>query len=474
MTFNSWTFLAFCIIVYGLYYRLPHRGQNWLILIGSYVFYGAWDWRFLGLLWVSTAVDFAVGKAIEATDEQTRRKRLLWISLGTNLGILGFFKYFNFFADSLVGAMAAFGVEVDAVTLEIVLPVGISFYTFQTLAYSIDVYRGRMKAVRDPLDFAIYVAFFPQLVAGPIERAQNLMPQISQPRTVTAEQLYSGAQLVLIGLFRKIMIADIAADRANQAFANAADMTTIPLLLGVLMFALQIYGDFSGYSSIARGLSRMLGVELMENFRHPYFSTNITVFWRRWHISLSSWLRDYLYISLGGNRGPQWFVYRNLMLTMLLGGLWHGASWNFVVWGGIHGLALALHKLWLRGEKPPAKASFATVGDASKAVMGWLVTMLVVGFAWVFFRAQTFEQSAAVLSGIAAFDLSDLSLSFFKQPLYLIACVLFIDIPQHRTGDQNAMLKWHWAIRGIVYTGMILYMVAFHSEQEVPFIYFQF
>jgi alginate O-acetyltransferase complex protein AlgI len=474
MIFNSWEFLLFFVVVFALYASVKLRWQNILLVVASYFFYGWWDWRFLSLLLLSTVVDYTVGRLLEHAQDEGRRKTLLLVSVFTNLGILGFFKYCNFFVDSAVGALTSMGLEAHAPTLQIVLPVGISFYTFQTMAYTIDVYRRRMEVVKDPVAFAVYVSYFPQLVAGPIERAQHLLPQFEKKRTITLEKFSSGALLVLIGLVRKVVIADVAAGEVDAAFSDPGGLGSWALLRAVFLFGLQIYGDFAGYTDIARGVSRMLGIELMRNFEHPYFSTNITIFWRRWHVSLSSWLRDYLYIPLGGNRGPEWFVYRNLLLTMLLGGLWHGAAWTFVVWGAIHGGALSVHKLLLRGKRPPLwPAMPRSVGGALKMAGSWVLTMIVVYVAWVFFRASSFGNAFDVLSGIFAFE-GGFSVRSLAMPVLLTALVLFLDVPQYLSRKHIVMRSWPWPVRGLVYAALILILAIFRSESDVPFIYFQF
>ena len=472
MLFNSWEFLIFFVLVYGVYCTLNVRGQNVLLLVTSYVFYGWWDWRFLGLMLMSTAIDYCAGLMMEHSDER-RRKIWLWVSVGANLTSLGVFKYFNFFIDSARVALETLGFEAHLPVLSIILPVGISFYTFQTMAYTIDVYRRQMDVVRDPVLFGVYVSYFPQLVAGPIERAQNLIPQFIKPRRVTTEMITSGATLVLIGLVRKVIIADMVASEVDAAFANPAAMSSAGLVRATVLFALQIYGDFAGYSDIARGTSRMMGIELMRNFEHPYFSTSITIFWRRWHISLSSWLRDYLYVPLGGNKGPSWFVYRNLLLTMLLGGLWHGAAWTFVVWGALHGASLALHKLTLRDQKPPMKPKLDSASDFARAIGGWALTMALVLLTWIFFRATDLSNAMDVIGGI--FDLrGGLGLSSWAMPVGVIALMLFIDIPQYVTGDHTIMRRWPWPVRALIFTGLILAMVLLRSNEDVPFLYFQF
>jgi len=467
MLFNSWEFAVFFIGVFLLYRQLGLRAQNVLLLVASYVFYGWWDWRFLSLIWISTLVDYFVARALDGGSGKHRRA-LLMVSVFTNLGLLGFFKYFNFFVDSAAVLIEAVGLNANLPTLRVILPVGISFYTFQTLGYTIDVYRGRAAAERNPITFATYVAYFPQLVAGPIERATHLLPQLARPRRVTQDQLATGALLILIGLTRKVAIADPLAGIVDRAFADPTVWGSADLLLAVAAFALQIYCDFAGYSDIARGTSRMLGVELMENFNHPYFAGDVTTFWRRWHISLSTWLRDYLYIPLGGNRGSRLFTYRNLMLTMLLGGLWHGAAWTFVVWGGIHGLALVVHKRFRE-----ARPQRHTAGRAGRT-LAWAACMAVVLFAWIFFRAQTFGVAWQMITGIAALRGGLPETAAAARFVALLALLLFIDVPQYRRGSHTAMIEWHWLPRGLAYAAFIVLIVLLTPEDDVPFIYFQF
>ena len=471
MLFNSWEFALFFLVVFALYNILALRAQNVLLLVASYFFYGWWDWRFLSLLLISTVVDYTAARLMEKAPDRRRRLLLIW-SVCTNLGILGFFKYFNFFVDSAAGALTAFGLQANLPTLRVILPVGISFYTFQTMGYTIDVYRRRLQPTRDLLTFAVYVSYFPQLVAGPIERAERLLPQLAAPRHITQEKLTSGALLVLVGLTRKVAIADAVAGQVDVAFSAPGSASALILLRAVFLFALQIYGDFAGYTDIARGVSRMLGIELMENFNHPYFATSITAFWRRWHISLSTWLRDYLYIPLGGNRGPRWFVYRNLMITMLLGGLWHGAAWTFVAWGGIHGVALVVDKLRLGRRKPVDPPVVKTWRDSLRAGAGWLVTMVVVGLAWVFFRAPDFGSAFQALAGI--FTLRGGPAGTWTLLVAATLLTLFIDAPQALMRDHTCLLRWPWVLRGTTYAGLVLAAVLLRSNDVVPFIYFQF
>ncbi|NOX59833.1 MAG: MBOAT family protein [Planctomycetes bacterium] len=287
------------------------------------------------------------------------------------------------------------------------------------------------------------------------------------------KQLSSGALLILIGLVRKVAIADVLAGEVDKVFVAPGDCTSVELMRAIFFFALQIYGDFAGYSDIARGTSRMLGIELMENFNHPYFATNITTFWRRWHISLSSWLRDYLYIPLGGNRGPTWFVYRNLFLTMLLGGLWHGAGWNFVIWGGLHGVGLAIHKLWVAKRTVPNRPNLGSITAIGKALLSWMLTMALVGFAWIFFRASDFGSACEILSGIVMFR-GGLQLKLLLMPVGMTLLLLFIDIPQYVSRDHTVMLRWPWVVRGLVYVGFVFALLILGVETNVSFIYFQF
>ncbi|MGI9647274.1 MAG: MBOAT family O-acyltransferase [Acidimicrobiia bacterium] len=474
MVFNSFEYAVFLPLVFILYWTVLRKRQNHLLLAASYLFYGWWDWRFLSLIIVSTFTDFFVARAINGSEEVTRRRLLMFVSVAVNLGILGFFKYFNFFIDSAAGLLDSAGLEPNLPTLTILLPVGISFYTFQTLGYTIDVYRRKMEPTDDLLSFAVYVAYFPQLVAGPIERASRLLPQIQRLRVrLAAPQVRSGLYLILLGLFRKVVIADGLAPMVNEAFGRSGSGDWLRLLLGVYAFSLQIYGDFAGYSAIARGSSRLLGIELMENFRQPYLARNITHFWRTWHISLSTWLRDYLYITIGGNRRGRIFTYRNLMITMLLGGLWHGAAWTFVVWGGLHGVYLAVHRS-LRHKSPKAADDPFTVGDIVPA----LVTFHLVALSWIFFRADSFSQAWDYLLGIvtlrgavpdlvAAGDMLALLL-----PLGLMS--FLIDLTQRQARSQTPTLEWPTLSRGLAYGVMILGLIVFTGGGTVPFIYFQF
>jgi len=463
MLFNSYTFWIFFAVVLAVQRRLPHRSQNSLLLVASYVFYAYWDWRFLSLILASTAVDYFVALAIEDGGKSARQKKLLLlVSVTFNLGMLAVFKYLNFFVHEAVELLHLLGIAVSEPSLGIILPVGISFYTFQTLSYTVDVYRGQTTAARGFLDFALYVSFFPQLVAGPIERSTHLMPQIVDPRTPAPHAFRDGLYHIAYGLFLKIAIADNMAVLANHVFTRPGDeLGGIAVLVGVYAFAFQIYGDFAGYSSIAKGVARWLGFELMTNFNHPYFAASPREFWQRWHISLSSWLRDYLYIPLGGNRGGAWRTSRNLLVTMLLGGLWHGANWTFLIWGLIHGLWLGIHRaLGVRGGLPLLKV---------------LATFHLVCLTWLFFRADSLAQAGSMLLALgggwqldafAQFALA--TMAFYLVPL------LAYEIWVERKGDLLALTEVRWQYRAGVYIYLTLMLLYFSAPVQNEFIYFQF
>lgn len=476
MLFTELNFWAFFAVVAGAYLVLPHKAQNRMLLVASYVFYGAWDWRFLSLILLSTVVDYFVALRLDQESESARRKRLLWISLGVNLGMLGVFKYFGFFAQSFQDMLGAIGYQADPLVLSIVLPVGISFYTFQTLSYTIDVYRRELAPTRDFLDFALFVAFFPQLVAGPIERAKTLLPNIATPRVLSWDDFRRGAVLCLLGLIKKIVIADGVAPSVDAVYSSP-DPSRLDILLATWLFAIQIYCDFSGYTDIARGVAKMLGFRLMRNFAQPYFAANPQEFWRRWHISLSTWLRDYLYISLGGNRGGRWHTYRNLMATMTLGGLWHGAAWNFVAWGVYQGALLALHRALAgrrAGSGEGARRSFIAWGAR---LLGIAVFFQVVCYGWLLFRATSFEQIMDFTMRLVGLAATPAGLSMPWPPLAaaLGMAGLFVwDVLIERSGDVQFYARWPLVVRAALYAGMV-YLLAFGATTATSaFIYFQF
>ncbi len=473
MSFNSLAYAIFLPLVLFIYYRLNLKQQNILLLIASYFFYGYWDPRFLSLIIISTVIDYTAGLWIQRSTNagnQRQRKLGLMLSLFSNLSLLGFFKYFDFFVQSADVMLTKFGLSTCLPVLNIVLPVGISFYTFQTLSYTFDIYRGTLKPTRNFIDFAVFVSFFPQLVAGPIERAANLLPQIEKPRVVNQDHFNKGIYLILVGLVRKVVIADTAGSLIESYFANPASYSGEQLIIGLFLYGLQIYGDFAGYSDIARGSSYLLGIELMRNFRHPYFAVNITDFWRRWHISLSQWLRDYLYISLGGNRKGKARTYLNNMITMLLGGLWHGASWNFVFWGFLHGLYLAVHKFF-RNLVPYKKPASKNWWYYCKYAINLLFTLCLANFTWLFFRSKDVATTKEYLIGLTRLQW-DIPIAALPL-LFLTLLILSIDLPQAINDDEYAVLKLNWVWKTLMACAALL-LLFICGGYRAPFIYFQF
>ncbi len=389
MLFNSIDFAFFLPIVFILYWFVTNKDlrlQNLLIVTASYVFYGWWDWRFLSLIFFSTIVDYTIGRKLKIEENKIKRKTLLWTSILVNLGFLGFFKYYNFFVDNFITAFSFFGQDIQANSLNIILPVGISFYTFQTLSYTIDVYKRKLEPTNDFIAFSAFVSFFPQLVAGPIERATHLLPQFYSKRTFDYSKAVDGMRQILWGLFKKIVIADNCAEFANQIFNNSADMNGSTLVLGALFFTFQIYGDFSGYSDIAIGTSRLFGFDLMRNFNFPYFSRDIAEFWRRWHISLSTWFRDYLYIPLGGSRGGTWMKVRNTFVIFIISGFWHGANWTFIVWGALNAIYFLPLLLTNNNRNNLETVAQGKLLPSIKELSLMLLTFGLTVFAWIFFQ----------------------------------------------------------------------------------------
>jgi len=465
MLFNTLIFWAFFAIVLVLFYVAPRSWRKLLLLVASYTFYGMWDWRFLSLIAVSTAVDFLCAKLIAASDNDTTRRRFLIVSISVNLSILGFFKYFNFFAESAVDLLDAIGITANPFLIDVVLPVGISFYTFQTMSYTIDVYRKITRPTNSILDFANFVAFFPQLVAGPIERAHHLLPQISVLKNATTQQLLEGVSLILLGLFYKVYVADNLAPIVDSIYSSQG-LPGAFYLVATYAFAFQILGDFAGYSSIARGLAKCMGIDLMVNFHAPYFATGPREFWRRWHISLSSWLRDYLYVPMGGSHRGRIVTLRNLLITMLLGGLWHGAAWTFVAWGFIHAMFLigehGINRLHLNVNRIPS-------------VFRIVIFFHLVCLTWVFFRAQSIDGAFHILHNIIwRFDPSVslwtavIDLARFAGPLVLLQFL------EYRRNDPDWLIQTHWLPQGLIYAALILLMIVFGVTGGHEFIYFQF
>jgi alginate O-acetyltransferase complex protein AlgI len=455
--------------VYAFYraFDQHYKIQNRLLLVASYVFYGYWDWRFLSLIALSTVIDYWCGIGIAT--RPTLKKRFLTASVVSNLGILFTFKYFGFFQESFAAVLNAVGMPIHPATLSIVLPVGISFYTFQTMSYTIDIYRGNLEPSRDFLDFALFVSFFPQLVAGPIERAVNLLPQFTRRRYVTTEQIREGLWLILWGYFKKVYIADNVSQVVEAAFASGASGTGASALIGVYAFAVQIYCDFSGYSDIARGLSKLMGIELMVNFNLPYFAKNPSDFWRRWHISLSTWLRDYLYIPLGGNRGGTFRMYRNLFLTMLLGGLWHGAAWTFVAWGVFHGSLLIFYRLLPKISIDKSKL-VAKVADVAAVVMMFHFTCI----GWLLFRAESLSQAATMFVSVFTRFNFDLAAHHSLMTVLGLSAVLVIaQAAMYFKDDHLLIFRLPTPVRGAAY-GLLVYFMLIHGAVSDAFIYFQF
>jgi alginate O-acetyltransferase complex protein AlgI len=467
LIFTELIFFAFFAALFVCYWALPtNRSRKLLLLFSSYAFYAAWDWRFLGLIWLSTVVDYFAGLMLAQESSDRRRKALLFLSLAVNLGMLGIFKYFNFFADSFQQLLGAFGVAADWNTLNIILPVGISFYTFQTLSYTIDIYRGTLKPTRNFPDFALFVAFFPQLVAGPIVRARDFLYQLDDKKTFSSIDFRWAATLFTVGFIKKAVIADNLAVVVDAFYADPAAYNLLSSWVAVGAYAAQIYCDFSGYTDMAIALAGFLGYRLCANFASPYIARSITEFWQRWHISLSTWLRDYLYIPLGGNRGGTLLTYRNLMLTMLLGGLWHGASWNFVLWGGLHGIGLAVHRMW--SNRANAKQLPAALAGA--------LTLLYVILLWIPFRAPDFSITLQVFKQLFTVAPADAG-GFGGQSIALgigLAAMLIL----HYCREHGVFVRvWRqppgWLF-SISLGAVFALALACRAADYQPFIYFQF
>ncbi len=439
-----------------------------MLLVASYFFYSCWDWRFLPLILTTTLINYFTARGIEQSDSPSRHKWLITVSVTASLGMLAFFKYWGFFTESAAEMLTWLGFHADIQMLNIILPVGISFYTFQTMSYTIDVYRGKIKATRSFTDFALYVAYFPQLVAGPIERSSSLMPQItnsrkSRPQGDFAEGLY----LVMLGLFLKIVVGDNLGFIADGIFAEDRDkLTGTEALVGIYCFAFQIYGDFAGYSSIARGVSKWLGIDLMTNFRMPYLARNPSDFWQRWHISLSSWLRDYLYIPLGGNRGSKLLVYRNLMITMLLGGLWHGAGWTFLIWGGLHGLILCIYRALGNSIKLPALWG---------RILATVFFFHLVCLTWLFFRAESLAQAWEMLVLIFTHqEMTPLANYGLRMVVFFCAPLMAYEIWLDKAHSLRRLETVRWGWRAAVYCYFVFMLIVFPPPVFGQFIYFQF
>ncbi len=462
MLFNSESFLWFLLAFLLLYYavRMSLSGRNLLILGASYLFYGWWDWRFLFLLMASSLVDFYVGLSIRKVADVSRQKRLVLLSLVANLGALGIFKYYDFFVGSFQNLLESMGWSAPFPMLHVILPVGISFYTFQSLSYTLDVYRGKVEPTSNLVAFLAYVSFFPQLVAGPIERASNLLPQFLAERKVTKLGMETGLWLIIWGMFKKVVLADNFGLLSDMVYGDQQVEGAI-VVLATIAFGFQIYCDFSGYSDIARGIASMLGFSLMLNFNLPYFATSPSDFWRRWHISLSTWFRDYLYIPLGGNQAGSTAMMRNLMITMLVAGLWHGAGWHFVLWGLWHGAMLCLFtRVRLPGRLQP--------------VGGWFLTMLIVFYGWLLFRAESLEHIVWLTSNLWLLRFPVWMGSYVLSLLTFMLPLLAMQVWQYRKGTMYPMLPLRPLFKASLMVACIFLTAVFWNAEGTPFIYFQF
>ena len=481
MLFNSISFAIFLPIVFFLYWFITNKNlklQNILLLVSSYYFYACWDWRFMFLLMFSTFLDYYTGLKIEENKKQNLRKFWLWLSVGINLGFLGFFKYYNFFAESFAEMLQNFGLQVNPWTLKVILPVGISFYTFHGLSYVLDIYFKRIKAERNFVEYAVFVSFFPLLVAGPIERATHLLPQIKVKREFSYEKAVDGMRQILWGLFKKMVIADNCAVFANQIFANSATASGSELVLGALFFTFQIYGDFSGYSDIALGTARLFGIDLLRNFAFPYFSRDIAEFWRRWHISLSSWFRDYLYIPLGGSKGGNWMRIRDTFAIFLVSGFWHGANWTFIIWGFLNALFIMPSIILKTNRNNLEIVAMNKLIPSFRDVFNILLTFSLTVFAWIFFRAESVHHAIEYIVGIfnaSLYTIPDVKTAAYAT-LILIAFFMLIEWigREHQFALQDFLVKKPRFIRWLFYGFIILLIGLFLQTHETPFIYFQF
>ena len=483
MLFNSIDFFVFLPIVFVSYWFLFHKRnkiQNTFLLVASYIFYGLWDWRFLFLILASTLVDFFVGQAIHNSDNQSKRKVWLWISVIFNISLLGFFKYYNFFVNSWVDFISILGYDLKSTwTLQIILPVGISFYTFQTMSYSLDIYYKRLSPTKDFIAFATFVSFFPQLVAGPIERASNLLSQITTKRVFNHVQCTEGLKLILWGLFKKVVIADSIAPIVDDIFANYHSYPASTLILGVSLFSFQVYGDFSGYSDIAIGTAKLFGIELMSNFKFPVFSRNVAEYWQRWHVSLSTWFRHYVYIPLGGSRVSKLKSVRNIIIIFLISGFWHGANWTFIAWGALH--AVLYIPVFLMGRNRMYMNNVVAENSwfpSVKEIIQIMITFSLVTFSRVFFRSESISDAFGFIKQCY----TNFSYESYDHPLgyrmvdYYILLGIFVWYEFRIRRDERAPFKFKSKyVRFLVYALVILAMLLFYDDNvDRSFIYFQF
>lgn len=478
MLFNSIEFTIFLPIIFGLYWfvcRENIRAQNILLVVASYVFYGWWDWHFLGLIIFSSILDYFVGIELSKDHSHTRRKSFLILSITINLSFLFYFKYANFFIDSFAETFTFLGYNIHPDRLNIILPVGISFYTFQTLSYSIDAYKRKLKPTRDIVSFLAFVSFFPQLVAGPIERATNLLPQFYSKRKFEYHKAINGMRQILWGLFKKVVIADNCAVYVNDIFANHTDLNSSTLILGAVLFAFQIYGDFSGYSDIAIGIAKLFGFNLMQNFAFPYFSRDVAEFWRRWHISLSTWFRDYLYIPLGGSRGSIRLKIRNTFIIFLVSGFWHGANWTFLIWGLLHATYYLPLMLFDRNRNNLNFKENNTIRSHFEDLLKILFTFSITTFAWIFFRAENLNHALEYIKHIFSLTIIDKPEILPVQLIIIISIFIVFEWfnrhKEHVFSDlQN---KYSTPLRWLLYY-IIIFSIVFLGDEKQEFIYFQF
>lgn len=478
MLFNTFNFAIFLPIVFILYWFVANRSLRWqniLLLVSSYFFYSCWDWRFLFLLMFSTFLDYGTGIKMQYSKTDFQKKFWFWLSIIINLGFLGVFKYYNFFADSFAEMMRAFGFQVNPAMLSIILPVGISFYTFHGLSYVIDIYKNRITAEKNFVDYAVFVSFFPLLVAGPIERATHLLPQIKAPRKFDYGRAADGMRQILWGLFKKVVIADQFAEFANIAFNNPGEHSGLSLLIGAVCFAFQIYGDFSGYSDIALGTARLFGIDLLKNFSYPYFSRDIAEFWRRWHISLSTWFRDYLYIPLGGSKGGTLMKVRNTFIIFLVSGFWHGANWTFIIWGLLNALYIMPSIVLNTNRNNLNIVAEGKILPSLKETGAMLLTFFLAVIAWIFFRAESVTLALQYIGRIFSSDF--VGLTFEVKPKFYIILLLFIITEWAGRHENFAIeklgLKWPKTLRYTFYYALILTILWFGGNEQ-QFIYFQF
>ncbi len=476
MIFNSFTYLFFLPIVFILYWFVTRKNlkfQNILLLLSSYLFYATWNWKFLFLLIFSTLLDYYTGLKMEDSQRKTEKQFWFWLSISVNLGFLGVFKYYNFFISSFAEALQRFGMKPHLSTLEIILPVGISFYTFHGLSYVIDIYKDKIKPEKNFLDYAVFVCFFPLLVAGPIERATHLLPQIQKKRIFKYSQTVDGLRQILWGLFMKIVVADNCAIVVNEVFKDQHQYNAPSLIIAAVFFAFQIYGDFAGYSNIALGSAKLFGIDLLKNFAFPYFSRDIAEFWRRWHISLSSWFKDYLYIPLGGSRGGKWMVVRNTMIIFLVSGFWHGANWTFIIWGFLNALYIIPLVIFNLNRKNTNTVAENKLLPSLKEFSQMLLTFGITTIAWVFFRSETVSGAFHFIRRMLDYNNYHLPQTDFKPFLFIFVLVMvewFQRTKEHGLQlDHIKSILIRWSIYGV-----LLLMILFFGANSDSFIYFQF